>query len=653
VPHPPEYVLTIDLNALNHLGINLYSNIPAVVSEVVANSWDADAEEVKIDIDKSKRTVTVTDDGYGMTQGDINEKFLKVGYSKRDIEGTITAKWRRHVMGRKGIGKLSLFSIANIIEVHSVKKDAKGIVHKNGFVMDAKVITKMIKAGKGMATYNPKPIDKSKIKIEKGTKIILRDLKKGVSTAEAFIRTRLARRFSIIGSEYNFSVIVNTKPITIADRDYFRKIEYLWHIGTGSEKYKGYCTNLSKDMKLDGIIDKSKGYKVTGWIGTFDEQKSIEEGNNTIVIQAWGKLIHEDILKDMKEGGLFTKYLIGEVRADFLDKDDQEDIATSDRQRLRENDPRYKKLKAYIQNEVLKLVQSKWTDWRNEGAEKKALKNPKIEEWFKGLSTDNKKYARQLFGKIESFPVADPDFKRELYKQSILAFETLALKGNLSAFEQISSEDDLKLFTSIFSGMDELERVHYYQILKGRLAILKKFENLVPKAKETLIQKHLFNHLWLLDSSWERASTDAKMETTVVKAWKGVYATLTPEQKRGRLDIKYRTAAGKHIIIELKKYNRPTETNDLLVQIRKYRSAVLKVLKAKFPNEQHLVECVCILGEAPRPQDEERQNRDMFAAINARFKTYDELIQDSRNSYRDYLDKEKELTKIQALIESI
>ncbi len=39
----PKYQLSIDLNALNHLGINLYSNIPAVVSETVANSWDADA----------------------------------------------------------------------------------------------------------------------------------------------------------------------------------------------------------------------------------------------------------------------------------------------------------------------------------------------------------------------------------------------------------------------------------------------------------------------------------------------------------------------------------------------------------------------------------------------------------------------------------
>src|SRR5205085_8775890 len=133
-------------------------------------------------------------------------------------------------------------------------------------------------------------------------------------------------------------------------------------------------------------------------------------------------------------------------------------------------------------------------DWRNEGAEKKALKNPKISEWFKGLTTDNKKYARQLFGKIESFPVADPDFKKELYKQSILAFETLALKGNLSALEQITTEEDFKLFTHIFAGMDELEIAHYYQILKGRLAVLKKFEDLAPKAKEKIIQEHIFNH---------------------------------------------------------------------------------------------------------------------------------------------------------------
>ena len=49
-----KYQMTINLNVLNHLGINLYSNIPAVLSEIVANSWDADATEVDIQIEKGQ-----------------------------------------------------------------------------------------------------------------------------------------------------------------------------------------------------------------------------------------------------------------------------------------------------------------------------------------------------------------------------------------------------------------------------------------------------------------------------------------------------------------------------------------------------------------------------------------------------------------------
>ena len=38
MPREAPYRLTIDLTALRHLGIGLYSNIPAVLSEVVANA---------------------------------------------------------------------------------------------------------------------------------------------------------------------------------------------------------------------------------------------------------------------------------------------------------------------------------------------------------------------------------------------------------------------------------------------------------------------------------------------------------------------------------------------------------------------------------------------------------------------------------------
>ena len=39
----PRYYMTISLNVLNHMGLNLYSNTPSVLAEVIANSWDADA----------------------------------------------------------------------------------------------------------------------------------------------------------------------------------------------------------------------------------------------------------------------------------------------------------------------------------------------------------------------------------------------------------------------------------------------------------------------------------------------------------------------------------------------------------------------------------------------------------------------------------
>ena len=37
MPHSPEYKMTLDLSTLKHLGIGLYSNVPTVLSEAVAN----------------------------------------------------------------------------------------------------------------------------------------------------------------------------------------------------------------------------------------------------------------------------------------------------------------------------------------------------------------------------------------------------------------------------------------------------------------------------------------------------------------------------------------------------------------------------------------------------------------------------------------
>jgi HSP90 family molecular chaperone len=123
------YKMTIALNVLEHLGENLYSSTPAVLAEAVANAWDANARRVAIDVDKDAQRITITDDGDGMDLADVNNKFLMVGYHRRESgdNDAVTNRLGRHVMGRKGIGKLSLFAIAQTIDVHTVRVDPAGI----------------------------------------------------------------------------------------------------------------------------------------------------------------------------------------------------------------------------------------------------------------------------------------------------------------------------------------------------------------------------------------------------------------------------------------------------------------------------------------------------------------------------------------------
>ena len=68
-----KFIMSLSLNVLNHLGINLYSNIPAVLSEIVANSWDADAKRVDITIAEDQ--IIIEDDcsiaqNFHITSGD-------------------------------------------------------------------------------------------------------------------------------------------------------------------------------------------------------------------------------------------------------------------------------------------------------------------------------------------------------------------------------------------------------------------------------------------------------------------------------------------------------------------------------------------------------------------------------------------------------
>jgi len=78
----------------NIIGKELITDDLIAIFELVKNSYDANAKEVKIVFEniksdsEGKPRILIIDDGDGMSYEDINEKWLFVGYSeKKEFEG--------------------------------------------------------------------------------------------------------------------------------------------------------------------------------------------------------------------------------------------------------------------------------------------------------------------------------------------------------------------------------------------------------------------------------------------------------------------------------------------------------------------------------------------------------------------------------------
>ncbi len=649
----PQYEMTLSLTILNHLGFGLYSNISAVLSEVVANAWDADAEHVWITIDKNHEKVVIQDDGHGMTIEDANRKYLCVGYERRK-NAPRTPHFNRPVMGRKGIGKLSLFSIARTVEVHSVKDNTK-----HGFSMDVKEIKEMIK-DETEGKYSPRAIPIEKIGLDRGTRIVLSNIERKLAWTEKPLKKRLARRFSIIGSKHNFEIYLNNHPVTIDDRDYQDKIQYIWTFGELGMQSRNAAKNQEAHEERPGQIGDDPDSTIEGWIGTAFKSGQLNDPDtkdsiNKIVIMVRGKLAQENILDTFGEGGLYTKYIFGEIHADFLDLDNEDDIANTDRQSFIEEDFRYKKLWEKLRRE-LRYIEGKWTELRNTQGSKQAFSiSPQIEKWFDDLNPDQKQSAKKLLGRINQLPIDDPNQKRQLLVSGVLAFESMKFRNMLHRLDNVSVEN-LEVLNDVFIQLDDLEASAYYQITKDRLDVIQKLTGLADEnAKERALQEHLFQHLWILDPSWERATHTSEMEKRIRHALRKnnesltTEDSLTEEESRARFDIYYQTNVNKHVIIELKRANRILGFNEIHNQLRKYYTVAKKVLD--FDRKDEPLDIVCVVGKMP--QDWDDPSRKSLEAFNARIVTYDQLIENARNAYKDYLERHAEAGRIYRFIKSI
>lgn len=135
-----KFQFSVDSAILRELGERLVSTVHVALSELVKNSYDADATEVKIKINhdlSNGTTIFLEDNGMGMTKEEVSKFWMRIGTTNKESQ-SISKKYGRLRAGSKGVGRFScrrlgerlqLETIAHVLEIHTnVLKTSRIIV---------------------------------------------------------------------------------------------------------------------------------------------------------------------------------------------------------------------------------------------------------------------------------------------------------------------------------------------------------------------------------------------------------------------------------------------------------------------------------------------------------------------------------------------
>lgn len=308
-----ELVLTFAGNVVKHLGVQMYAGRPVpAIAELISNSWDADATkvEVRLPLDDAwnpadrNQFIEVSDNGNGMNWDMVRDAYLDVGRDRREAEKTDRSPGGRLLQGRKGVGKLAGFGIADIMEVQTVHKRADVDIGKKTLIWFKLDLADLKKAARGPAPVDliyagPSNRAPKGGRTNTGTTVVLRRLHpRRAQNVDRFYQS-IAQRFLLIGPK--FRVRINRKDL----KEEHIKLQWRWPArGWTSDEVSG-CGSVQY------------------WIGFTPQPRKQNEGDlSGILIYTRGKISQEATFFDISGGvtgqhGL--RYLVGMVKVEWLD----------------------------------------------------------------------------------------------------------------------------------------------------------------------------------------------------------------------------------------------------------------------------------------------------------------------------------------------
>ena len=493
-PSKDPYQMEFDVGTIKHLGLQMYSTLPPVIGELVANSWDANASRVEITIpdkpiDEQTSEIIISDDGIGMSDEEVRNKYLIIGRDRRDDEKSdrTPPPHERKIMGRKGIGKLSAFGIAKEIVVESVKEGEVSHFRMNYDELLEKAADRVIEFP---------PLSSTRT-VSKGTRITLRYITKfkNRSISIDIIRRGLARRFAVIGAEQGFEVVINDNPISPEDRDLKRLLQkdmngepYLWEY----------------DNKE---IEPETGWKVSGWIGalkrTTPRADNVDRG---IVLMARGKLVQEPFVFNAVVGQQYAlSYLIGELHTEFVDE--AEDTIGTTRNSLVWDTEANTALEEWGQKEVNKIARA-WSRKRSEDNKQKLQDNQLYIQFQERADEIGNRRALKLADRlvrqaIEKNPTADFEEFEPVIQTSLDFLEFNAFWEIVEDLTKTDLEDTEKLL-DLFREWEIVEAKEMARVTEGRIKTIEKLHHLIETNALEVPTLHNFlkEFPWVIDPRW-------------------------------------------------------------------------------------------------------------------------------------------------------
>lgn len=361
-----RFVMKFDPKTIEHLGVRMYSTLPPALAELISNAYDADAAEVRIQLTETATgpsSISVTDDGHGMSATDIQQKFLMIGRNRRIDEGDIpTTRFKRLATGKKGLGKLALFGLSKHISIDTVKDG-----YRNRFSLDWDSL--MTSEGE----YSPvREIDNEKTDKTNGTTIKLSKLKR----QSAFDIEGLADSLSkIFIADSTFKITIN--------KGHERAIV------NEERRYKNF--NKEFEWSIDDYIDDNSPYKdLGGKLFTAETPIRPNSGLRGISIFSRGKLVNAPEFFASSTSSHFYQYLTGWIEADFIDKL-EEDVISTNRQSIDWDNEEMAEFRDSLSNIISKVS----TDWREKRKNRKEqdikiITGIDTEKWLSTMPADVK-----------------------------------------------------------------------------------------------------------------------------------------------------------------------------------------------------------------------------------------------------------------------